>query len=118
MEEKKDIRFSDKKVDESWKEQVAASAKAAGSGSQTKSPETSKVFLGLVQSLGIQALMHLGAMPNPMTQEAEINLEAAKETIDVLIALRDKTVNNLSMEEKKMIEALLSELQVKFSQSV
>ena len=121
MEPAKDIRFAEKKVDESWKEQAeSVKAKAAASQALPKSKpvETSKTFLSLVQSLGYQALMNLGDIPNPMTQQTELNPEGAKEAIDLLIALRDKTQGNLSDEEKKMLETLITQLQIKFSQSV
>lgn len=123
MEPDKDIRFTEKKVDESWKEQAeSVKAKAApppsAAGAKPKTPETSKSFLNLVQSLGYQALMHLGEIPDPMTQQREVNTDAAKETIDLLAMLRDKTQGNLSDEEKKILETLLAQLQIKFSQSV
>lgn len=122
MEPDKDIRFTEKKVDESWKEQAeSVKAKAAATASpaaKAKPAETSKPFLSLVQSLGYQALMNLGEIPNPMTQQTELNPEGAKEAIDILIALRDKTQGNLSDDEKKMVDMLLTQLQLKFSQSV
>jgi len=117
MEKKIDVRFTEKKVDSSWKEQAAVNDNAAGAA-RPHSPETSKAFLGLVQSVGIQALIQLGAVPNPVTQQSEVNLELAKEAIDTLMSLRAKTEGNLSSEEKKFIDGLLSELQVKFAQSV
>ena len=85
---------------------------------KSKPAETSKTFLSLVQSLGYQALMNLGEIPNPMTQQTELNPEGAKEAIDLLIVLRDKTQGNLSDDEKKMLETLLAQLQIKFSQSI
>ena len=124
MEPNKDIRFTEKKVDESWKEQAenikakAAAVPPAAKASPKPPAETSKAFLSLVQSLGYQALMNLGEIPNPMTQQTELNPEGAKEAIDLLIALRDKTQGNLSDDEKKMIDMLLTQLQLKFSQSV
>ncbi len=119
MEFDKDIRFSEKKVDDSWKEQAeAVKAKAPAAGTSPKQPETSKNFLSLVQSLGFQALMHLGEIPDPATQHRELNPEAAKEAIDLLVVLRDKTQGNLSKEEKEMLETLVAQLQIKFSQSV
>ena len=121
MEPDRDIRFTEKKVDESWKEQTeSVKNKAAASQPVVKSKpvETSKTFLSLVQSLGYLALMNLGEIPNPMTQQTELNPEGAKEAIDLLIALREKTQGNLSDDEKKMLEMLLSQLQIKYSQSV
>ena len=119
----KDIRFTEKKVDDSWKDQVeTVKAKVAtpapAAAAKTKPAETSKVFLSLVQTLGYQALMHLGEIPDPTTQKPEINPDAAKEAIDLLVVLRDKTLNNLSDDEKKMLETLLTQLQIKFSQTV
>jgi hypothetical protein len=121
MEPDRDIRFTEKKVDENWKEQaesVKAKVAAVPSSAKVKPAETSKAFLSLVQSLGYQALMNLGEIPNPMTQQTELNPEGAKEAIDLLIALRDKTQGNLTDDEKKMLETLLTQLQIKFSQSV
>jgi hypothetical protein len=128
MEPDKDIRFTEKKVDESWKEQAESVKEKAAAAAQpaaksrpdakSKPAETSQGFLSLVQSLGYQALMNLGEIPNPMTQQTELNPEGAKEAIDLLIALRDKTLGNLSDEEKKMLETLITQLQIKFSQSV
>lgn len=120
MEFDKDIRFTEKKVDESWKEQAEnVKAKAAPPAAPSaKQPETSKIFLNLVQSLGYQALMHLGEIPDPATQQRELNPEAAKEAIDLLVVLRDKTRGNLSKDEKEILETLVTQLQIKFSQSV
>ena len=126
MDQNKDIRFTEKKVDESWKEQAddvkqkaaATAIKSESSASKPKPQESSKVFLGLVQTLGYQALMHLGEIPDPATQQREVNTDAAKEAIDLLITLSDKTQGNLSDEEKKMLGTLLTQLQIKFSQSV
>lgn len=122
MEPDKDIRFAEKKVDESWKEQAeSVKAKAAAApkpAAKAKPAEASKPFLSLVQSLGYQVLMNLGEIPNPMTQQTELNPEGAKEAIDLLIALRDKTQGNLTDDEKKMLETLITQLQIKFSQSV
>lgn len=118
MEAPRDIRFSEKKVDESWKEQIEnVKEKTPREASAEKKPETSQVFLNLVQSLGYQALIHLGEIPNPMTNERETQLETAKESIDLLICLRDKTKGNLSAEETEMLKALLAQLQFKFAQA-
>ena len=112
------VRRSHLKKRESRSGPFAIAPLPSGAGAKSKPAETSKAFLSLVQSLGYQALMNLGEIPNPMTQQTELNPEGAKEAIDLLIALRDKTQGNLSDDEKKMIETLLTQLQIKFSQSV
>ena len=62
--------------------------------------------------------MNLGEIPNPMTQQTELNPEGAKEAIDLLISLRDKTLGNLSKDEKEILETLVAQLQIKFSQTI
>ena len=119
----KDIRFTDKRVDESWKEQTAREkakapdpqASAAGPRANT---ETSKLFLGFLNSLGIQAMFHLGEIPHPETHQKEIRLDGAREIIDLLVEIKKKTQGNLSSEEKQFLDSLLSELQLKFAQHV
>ncbi len=119
----KEIKFTEKKVDDSWKEQVTREKGAADSRPKESSPrksaaaaETSKPFLNLLSSLGYQAMFHLGEIPNPETHQPEINLEAAREVIDLLLAVKAKTEGNLSPEEAEVFQNLLPELQLKFSQ--
>jgi hypothetical protein len=114
-----EIRFNQKKVDESWKDQVGKEKSAvqpvAASSSKPKAPsKTSQPFLGLLSSLGYQAMMALGEMPGAPGQEPDLG--AAKELIDLLIAIREKTSGNLSAEELQVFENLLPELQMKFAQ--
>ena len=63
-------------------------------------------------------MMHLGEIPNPETQKREVNLEAAREIIDLLGQLKEKSQGNLSAEEMDFFNSLLPELQLKFSQHV
>ncbi|MBI3313315.1 MAG: DUF1844 domain-containing protein [Candidatus Omnitrophica bacterium] len=115
----KDIRFSNKRVDESYKEQAARDKGTSGSGSPPQSTaKTSKIFLNFVTSLGYQALIHLGDMPNPETNARETNLEAAREIIDLLTEIKLKTEGNRSPEEAKFFDSVLPELQIKFAQAV
>lgn len=129
----KDIRFTQKKIDDSWKDQVqreqgkAAAAPASGPSGRTpqaapppaaEAKPTSKPYLNFITSLGLQAMMHLGEMPNPETQTAEVNLDAAREILDLLVALKEKSEGNLSREEKQFFFSFLPELQLKFAQKV
>ena len=126
----KDIRFVNKKVDESWKEQAEkdkdslnrALPKSAPPSSKTpdqtrtNTPKVSKPFTELLHSLGYQALMHLGELPGAENQAP--NLEAAREIIDLLIAIKSKTEGNLAPEELQLFESILPGLQMKFSEKV
>lgn len=112
----RDVRFSDKKVDEDWKHQAKPESLGPRvSESQTPPKTTSKPFLGLVSSLGYQALVHLGELEDPVTRSRKIQLEAAREMIDLLVALKAKTEGNRSTEENEALTELLAELQMKFA---
>jgi len=71
-------------------------------------------FSTFVFSLGTSAMVHFGDFPDPVTKKAERNLEAAKQTIDILGILKDKTKGNLSDEEDRLLESLLYELRMRY----
>ena len=71
-------------------------------------------FSTLVLSLTSSAFYHLGDIPDPQTGEKKTDLSAVKQTIDILVMLKEKTQGNLDNEEKKLLDQLTYELQVKF----
>ncbi len=71
-------------------------------------------FSSFIVSLATSAMMHMGEGPNPAGQQANVDLELARNTIDVLGVLRDKTEGNLDEDETKLLEALLYETRLKF----
>ena len=71
-------------------------------------------FFNYIASLGFQAMIFLGEMPNPMTNKVEKNLKQAKFLIDTLIILRDKTKGNLSKEEDDLLNGSIYELQLRY----
>lgn len=71
-------------------------------------------FSTFLLSLFTAAQFHLGEIPDPDTGEVKKNLAMAKETIDIIMMLREKTSNNLTVDEEKLIENLLSNLQMSF----
>ena len=71
-------------------------------------------FSNFLTSLGYQGLIQLGELPHPETKERSLDLEAAKETIDLLTLLETKTQGNRTPEEEKILKSLLPELQMKF----
>ena len=75
---------------------------------------SSDLFMGLVASLQMSAWLALGKIMNPMTQKTERNLEQAKETIDVLGVLEEKTRGNLSEEETRAITHVLYDLRMNY----
>lgn len=76
--------------------------------------EFSTFLLGLASS----ALIHLGAQPNPETGSVQQDLVSARQTLDVLGMLREKTRGNLTAEEERMFEALLADLRIRYVEAV
>lgn len=70
----------------------------------------------LIMSIASSAAMGLGLAPNPQTGKTEKNKEMAKFNIDLLLIIKEKTQNNLTEEEKKLLDAIVSDLQIKFIQ--
>jgi hypothetical protein len=71
-------------------------------------------FTALIISLAGSAMMHLGEAPNPADGKNSVNLGLARNTIDLIAMLKEKTSGNLDEEETKLIEAMLYELRTKF----
>jgi hypothetical protein len=60
------------------------------------------------------AAMFLGDIPSPASGRPELNLAAAKQQIDLLGMLQEKTRGNLSREEEQLVQTLLTELRLRF----
>jgi len=71
-------------------------------------------FYTFIFSLGSSAFVHLGDAPHPETTKMEQNLLLAKQTIDILGMLEEKTRGNLTPEEQKLLENLLSDLRLRY----
>jgi len=71
-------------------------------------------FSTLVFSLATGALIHMGLAPDPASRKVQKNLELAKQNIEILSILKDKTKGNLTAEEDKLLENLLAETRLRF----
>ena len=71
-------------------------------------------FSTFVLSLASSALVHLGEVPNPETGQISRDEALARNAIDVLTMLDDKTRNGLNAEESKLMRDVLYELRMKF----
>ena len=71
-------------------------------------------FENLVRSLGQNAAMLLGGYADPRTGQPMLDLEGAREMIDMLDALREKTVGNLAPEEDTLVLDILGNLKLAF----
>lgn len=84
-----------------------------GSQSQAEAAEGIN-FASFLISLGTQAFMHLGDIPNPTTQRREKDLPAAKQMIDLLGLLQEKTKANLDIDEERLLQQLLLDLRLRY----
>ena len=71
-------------------------------------------FASFLIYLGTQAFMHLGDIPNPLTQQREKDLPAAKQMIDLLGILQTKTQGNLTADEERLLQQLLLDLRLRY----
>src|SRR5215471_8830364 len=84
--------------------------KDSPSGSPRAPIDFSTFLVGLASS----ALIHLGEAPNPETGKREKDLILARETMDLLGLLREKTRGNLTAEEDQLFGSLLTDLRFRF----
>jgi hypothetical protein len=76
-------------------------------------PDLQGVFVMFATS----ALIHLGEASDPGSGERHVDLDAAREVIDVLLLLRDKTAGNRTDQESRFLEQVLYDLQMRFVQA-
>lgn len=113
----KDKRHSKKSPDEIKEEETAAAAEEIADKAKSDEQDLQDLpidFSTFVLSLTSSAFYHLGDIADPSTGEKKVDLVAARQTIEILVLLKEKTKGNLSEEETKLLEQLIYELQMKF----
>jgi len=98
-----------KKIDDAYKEQVEKEKKQAGDELKNYYEPTFSLFLS---SLSMQAMIFLGKIENPISNKIEKNLDQARFLIDTLGILKEKTKNNLTKEEEKLLDDYLFNLRM------
>lgn len=71
-------------------------------------------FSSFLLSLSSSILLHLGEIADPQSGEKKKDLALAKQTIDIITLLKDKTKGNLTEEEQNLLEHLLYDLRMRF----
>lgn len=133
-EEKKDFVVKDRRIfteenldDEAKeeKEPPAAETEKEETGDKTgQEPDTETQepppqfpeinFATFVASLNASALLHLGAIEDPASGTKDKNLPMAKQTIDILSMMQEKTAGNLSQEEENLLKNILYDLRIMY----
>jgi hypothetical protein len=88
----------------------------AGAAQANALPEID--FSTFVISLSTQALMHLGEIADPISGKIDADITVAKQMIDILGMLKDKTRGNLNSNEDRLIEGILFDLRMKYVEAV
>jgi hypothetical protein len=122
-------------VDTDWKSQAQAEKEKLVAADKAKSPAPKPASPGappsthagadeqpmpqasfeeLVRMLATQALLYLGAFPDPETGRRMVSLELAQFNIDMLSMVEERTKGNLSEEEKTLLTRMLYELRIQF----
>lgn len=104
----------EKKVEQKLETKEAPSKDKAGK-SDTKQYALPDVdFSSLIISLSTSVYIHLGEIPEPTTNQKEINLPLAKQTIDIISILKEKTEGNRTQEEDKLLDEMLYNLRMSY----
>jgi hypothetical protein len=80
----------------------------------TTSLEARDLFLGLVQSFQAAAMQQMGKVLNPFTEKIERDLAHAKLSIEMLEMLRTRTEGNLTGQEARFLNHVLTELRLNY----
>jgi hypothetical protein len=81
---------------------------------ETTPSRSAALFLQLVLGLSQGGMIALGKLMNPMTRKVEVNLEAARDTIDTLEALESRTRSNLEPDEARVLRQALTDLRLNY----
>ena len=108
-----------KKVDEDWKRQVAQEKAKAEKKEEPKpgDPTGPTPFMEFINALASEVMIYLGAVAHPQTGEAVFAPEQAKQTIDILHLLEQKTKGNLTPDEEKLLTNMVHELRLAYVES-
>lgn len=112
-------RTPDAPVDEPAKEvapggRVAAgeAPRAPGAPLSREDQAASAQFVNLVRNLAATAAANLGEMPSPFTGQVEVDLDGARQVIELLSALQLKTRGNLTPDESRLLDSLVYDLKM------
>jgi len=120
-EEKKSFRVIDKRTtadatekEEKVKKETKAQEKESQKEAKQAPPLPEVTFSAFVYSLSTSALVHLGEIPEPITEKMDKNLPLAKQTIDILGILQEKTKGNLTQDEENLLNSFLYDLRMRY----
>lgn len=99
-------------------ESAAGQPEAAHDAPQAQEPLPAINFSTFIISLSTQALMQLGEIADPLSGKVNKDIPVAKQMIDIIGMLRDKTKGNLNPGEDSLTEEILFDLRMKYVEAV
>ncbi len=87
---------------------------ASPAGQERESPRSLPSFQLLIDFLARNAAVLLGGYADPRTGQAIVDLDGARELLDMLDALREKTRGNLTAEEERLLTDVLGSLKLSY----
>lgn len=81
-------------------------------------PAEQPTFSAFVLGLSTQALLHLGEIEDPLSGGIQRDIGAAKQVIDIIGILKEKTRNNLEPSEEQLLDAVLYDLRMRYVELV
>lgn len=106
--------LKDKEPQEEEKREKEETKKQAPKEEAERPPLPEINFTSLVFSLSSSALFHCGEIADPQTGERKKDLPLAKHAIDTIAMLKEKTEGNLTEEEQKFMENVLTDLRWRY----
>ena len=85
---------------------------SASAGEEAEAPPID--FATFILSLSSSAAYHMGGFQDPVSGKTSVNLDLAKQTIDIIAMLEDKTKGNLTEDESRLISHVLYDLRMRF----
>lgn len=118
-DEKKKYTFTDRRgrQEDPGRSSGAGSPDRAGDASSPMEDAGSIDFSTLILSFASAAMIGMGAVPDPMTGQIHRDIDIAKQNIDIISLLKEKTKGNLTREEDELLSTILYELRMSFVQA-
>jgi hypothetical protein len=117
FDDKGELKDEDKEVKQEKEAEQKAEPGKAESGraeEEQRAPLPEVNFSSLILSLSSSALLHMGEIADPYTGEKKQDLALAKHSVDTIAMLKEKTAGNLSEEEQKLLDSVLTDLRWRY----
>lgn len=105
---------ADKTAEEPGKEETPRPGASEGSPPGAEKPMPEINFATFLFSLNSSALVHLGVIEDPVSGQKQKSLPLAKQTIDIIGMLEERTRGNLEEDEENLLKNILHDLRLMY----